>query len=44
VGVTVVSMADRFGAQAALSDARRCLVTLAEELARRADELAGRER
>ncbi len=42
--VTVVSMADRFGAKAALSDARRCLVTLAEELARRADELVGGER
>ena len=44
VGVTLVSMADRFGAHVALSDARRCLVTLAEELARRADELVGGER
>jgi glycerate kinase len=39
--VTVVSMADRFGTQTAMSDARRCLVTLAEELARRVDELVG---
>jgi glycerate kinase len=43
-GVTVVSMADRFGAQMALSDARRCLVTVAEELARRVDELVEGER
>ena len=42
--VSVVSMADRFGAQTALSDARRCLVTLAEELAERADELVGGDR
>jgi glycerate kinase len=38
-GATVVSMADRFGVQMALSDARRCLVKLTEELARRADAL-----
>jgi len=43
-GVTVVSMADRFGAPTALSDARRCLVTVAEELARRAGELVEGER
>ncbi len=44
VDVTVVSMTDRFGAQTALSDARKCLVTLAEELARSAVDLVGGER
>lgn len=43
-GVTVVSMADRFGAEMALSDARRSLVNVAEELARRADALVEGER
>lgn len=40
-GVTVISMADRFGVRTALSDARRCLVTVAEELAGRVDDLMG---
>jgi glycerate kinase len=39
-GVTVVSMVERFGREDALGDARRSLERLAEELARRADELA----
>lgn len=43
-GVTVVSMADRFGAEMALSDARRSLVNVAEELARRADAIVEGER
>ncbi len=39
-GVEVVSLVERFGREAAESDARRCLETLAQELAGRAGELA----
>lgn len=38
-GITVVSMTDRVGSEAALQDARRSLELLAVELAGRADEL-----
>jgi glycerate kinase len=38
-GVPVVSLAERFGLDAAVGDARRCLERLSQELAERADEL-----
>ena len=38
-GVPVASLAERFGLDAAIGDARRCLERLSQELAERADEL-----
>ncbi len=39
-GVTVVSLVDRVGERAALADARGATITVAEDLAARADDLA----
>jgi len=43
-GVEVVSLVERFGREVALGDARRSLERLAEELARRSDELVAIDR
>ena len=43
-GVVVASLSDRVGSEAALADARSSLTLVAEELAARADELAGATR
>ncbi len=40
-GLTLASLVERFGREAALQDARRCLETLAQELAERAEDLTG---
>jgi glycerate kinase len=41
-GATVASLSERFGLEQALSNTRRCLETLSEELAARADDLTGK--
>ena len=43
-GVVVASLSDRVGSEAALADARSSLTLVAEDLAARADELAGATR